>query len=72
MKCRSVLKTCLAPVIESGVKTFVWPSHSCTLAMSASFESAFVAAVARIECTQPPTASAVMPVAFAYRMTMLR
>ena len=34
------------------METLAWPSHSCTLAMSASFESAFVAAVARIECTQ--------------------
>ena len=40
--------------------------------MSASFESAFVAAVARVECTHTPMASALMPVAFAYLMTMFR
>jgi hypothetical protein len=37
-----------------------------------SFERAFVAAVARIECTHTPTASAVIPVTLAYFMTMLR
>jgi hypothetical protein len=31
-----------------------WPSHSCTLAISASCESALVAAVARRECTDNP------------------
>ena len=36
------------------METLACPSHSCTLAMSASFESAFVAAVARIECTHTP------------------
>jgi hypothetical protein len=40
--------------------------------MSASFESAFVAAVARIECTQTPIASALMPVSLVYFVTMLR
>ena len=43
-----------------------WPSHSCTLVMSASFESAFVAAVARNECTQSPFTSALMPVSRPY------
>jgi hypothetical protein len=47
------------------VETFACPSHSSTLAISASFESAFVAAVARIECTHTPMASPLMPVAFA-------
>jgi hypothetical protein len=52
------------------VETLAWPSHSWTLAMSASFESAFVAAVARIECTHTPIASALIPVARAYLMTI--
>jgi len=45
------------------VETLACPIHSWTLAMSASFESAFVAAVALIECTHTPKASALMPVA---------
>ena len=44
------------------METLAWPSHSCTLAISASFESPFAAVVARIECTHNPTTSASMPV----------
>jgi hypothetical protein len=44
------------------VEAFAWPSHPCTLAMFTSLESAFVAAVARIECTLTPMASPLMPV----------
>jgi hypothetical protein len=36
------------------VETLAWPSHSWTLAISASCEGAFVAAVARNECTHKP------------------
>ena len=46
-------------------------SHSCTFAMSASCDSAFVAALARIECTQSPFTSAWIPVSRPYLMTML-
>ena len=51
---------------------FAWPSHSCTFAMSDACESAFVAAVARIECTQTPLTSAWTPVSRPYLITMLR
>ena len=54
------------------VETFAWPSHSWTLAISASCESALVAAVARSECTQRPFTSALMPVSRPYFRTMLR
>src|SRR5215813_7609060 len=37
------------------------PSHSCTLAMSALFASALVAAVARMECTQMPGTASSRP-----------
>ena len=53
------------------VETLAWPSHSWTLAMSASWESALVAAVARRECTHNPFTSALMPVARPYFRTML-
>ena len=36
------------------METLAWPSHSWTLAISASCEGAFVAAVARNECTHKP------------------
>jgi hypothetical protein len=41
------------------------------LAISASWESALVAAVARRECTHSPFTSAVMPVSRPYFRTML-
>lgn len=44
------------------VDTFACPSHFCAFAMSLSLESAFVAAAARIECTQIPIASPLIPV----------
>jgi hypothetical protein len=49
-----------------------WPSHSWTLAMSASCESAFVADVARSECTHSPITSALTPVARPYFWRTLR
>jgi hypothetical protein len=54
------------------VETLACPSHSWTFAMSASFESAFVAAVARSKCTHSPMTSALMPVSRLYFWRMLR
>ena len=55
------------------VETFACPNHSCTLAISALFESAFVAAaVAHSECRYNPTTWALISVACAYLRTMLR
>ena len=48
------------------METLAWPSHSCTLAISASSESAFVAAVSRCKCTHSPFTSALMPVSRPY------
>ena len=55
------------------METLACPSHSWTLPMSASFESALVAAVARNECTHSPFTWALMPVmssVFAHNVTV--
>ena len=54
------------------METFACPSHSCTLAMSASWDSALVAAVALSEYTHNPFTSALMPAIWPYFLTMLR
>jgi hypothetical protein len=61
VKSRTVLRAHLAPVAEVGRETLAWLIHSWTLAMSASFERAFVVAVARIECTPSNAFSADAP-----------
>src|SRR5215831_9297429 len=47
-----------------------WPSHSCTLAISALCARALVAAVARWACTQNPWTSALMPTSAPYLFTI--
>src|ERR1017187_7174755 len=68
----AVLGPRLAPVVKPRRETFAGASHSWTLAISASCESAFVAAVARSECTHSPLTSALMPVSRPYLRRMLR
>jgi hypothetical protein len=72
MKGQAVLGLALASVVEARRRDVSMAEPFLHFAMSASFDSAFVAAVARIECTQAPIASALTPVLFAYLMTMLR
>src|SRR5262249_2142297 len=52
------------------VEISAWPSHSCTLAISAPWAKAFVAAVALRECTQNPRTSAVIPTSLPYPFAM--
>ena len=54
------------------METLACRSHSCTLAMSASWDSALVAAGALSEYSHNPFTSALMPAIWPYFLTMLR
>src|SRR5271165_5098668 len=54
------------------VDTLACPSQSWTLAISESCDRAFVAAVARSECTHSPLTSALTPVSKPYFRTIFR
>jgi len=69
VECRVVFGLALAPVLEAGSGDVRVAEQFLHLAMSASFKSALVAAVARIECRHSPLTSTLMPVSRPYCTT---